>query len=443
MSKSCMIATLLLLISPPSFSAEKQSREQKVRADKKRVEAEGFWIYNDIERAYREARQTGKPICVSLRCLPCEECVKLDDELVDTDPVIRPLLEKFVCVRIVGTNGLDLNVFQYDTDQSFAVFLLNADKTVYGRFGTRSHRTDWLGDVSLQGMARALEGALALHQRYPANKDQLAGKLGQPLEFASPEQYPSLKDKYTDRLNYDGDVVKSCIHCHQIGDARREYYWSRGKSIPERIMFPYPHPKAVGLVLDPEQRAKVKDIAAGSAAEAAGLRVDDEILALDGQPLISMADIQWVLHHTSPEGAELDMLVRRDGSVASKTLKLQSGWRRKDKISWRVSSWGMRRIATGGMKLVALDDQERVETGLTQGMSLKAEHVGRYGAHAAAWRAGFRPGDILVSFDGREDLTTEAALFAYVNDHHKAGDRVSVEYVRGGKRQTKQLPIQK
>ena len=28
----------------------------------------------------------------------------IDDELVDTDPVIRPLLEKFVCVRIVGTN---------------------------------------------------------------------------------------------------------------------------------------------------------------------------------------------------------------------------------------------------------------------------------------------------------------------------------------------------
>ena len=64
----------------------------------------------------------------------------LDDELVDTDPAIRPLLEKFVCVRQVATNGLDLRLFQFDTDQSFAVFMLNADGTIYGRFGTRSHR---------------------------------------------------------------------------------------------------------------------------------------------------------------------------------------------------------------------------------------------------------------------------------------------------------------
>ena len=47
--------------------------------------------------------------------------------LVDKDPVLRPLLEKFVRVRVVSTNGLDLSIFQYDYDQSFAAFLLNAE----------------------------------------------------------------------------------------------------------------------------------------------------------------------------------------------------------------------------------------------------------------------------------------------------------------------------
>ena len=47
----------------------------------------------------------------------------------------RPLMEQFVCARQVSTNGLDLSLFQFDTDQSFAVFLLNADGTIYGRFG--------------------------------------------------------------------------------------------------------------------------------------------------------------------------------------------------------------------------------------------------------------------------------------------------------------------
>ena len=167
-----------------------QSREEKVRNDRAKVEAEGFWIYNDLPRAFEEARTTGKPILVVLRCIPCEECVKLDDELVEQDPVIRPLLDKFVCARQVSTNGLDLNLFQYDTDQSFAVFLLNADGTIYGRFGTRSHRTEWIGDVSLKGLAAALQGALALHAEYPRNKTLLAGKRGPAVRYSSPEKYP-------------------------------------------------------------------------------------------------------------------------------------------------------------------------------------------------------------------------------------------------------------
>ncbi len=71
-----------------------------------------------------------------LRCLPCEECVKLDDELIENDPELQALLEPFVRVRIVGTNGLDLSLFEFDTDQSFCVFFFNADRTLYARYGT-------------------------------------------------------------------------------------------------------------------------------------------------------------------------------------------------------------------------------------------------------------------------------------------------------------------
>ncbi len=231
-----------------------------------------------LTKAFEQARETGKPILVVLRCIPCHECVKLDDELVDKDPVIRPLLEQFVCVRQVSTNGLDLSQFQYDTDQSFAVFMLNADGTVYGRFGTRSHRTEWYGDVSLPGLAKALQGALDLHADYPNNRSLVEGKRGGKPEVASPEQYPSLKDKFTDALNYEGDVAKSCIHCHQIGDAQRQYYWSQKLPIPQKVLFPYPHPKSIGLILDPKERATVTSVTAGSPAESSGLREGDKIL---------------------------------------------------------------------------------------------------------------------------------------------------------------------
>lgn len=437
------VTLLGLLYLAQASLAQEPTREEKVRADKAKNEAEGFWIYNDLDRAYELARESGKPILVTLRCIPCDECVKLDDDLVDNDDVIRPLLEQFVCVRIVGTNGLDLNTFQYDTDQSFALFMLNADKTIYGRFGTRSHQTDWIGDVSLKGMARALEGALALHKQYPDNKAALVGKTGEPSEFDSPEKYPGLKDQYTDQLNYSGDVVKSCIHCHQIGEARRDFYWEQSQPIPEQILFPYPHPKAVGLILDPNQRATVKDILAGTPAAASGLQPDDEILRMNGQPLISMADVQWILHHVPADGGQVVMSVRRDGDLIDAVLELDAGWRQADDISWRVSSWGMRAIATGGLSLKPLAEDQKQALGIEGEMALQVKKIGQYGKHAAGKRAGFKVDDILVSYDGRTDLKREADVFAYVGRNRQHGDDVVVEILRNGKRHQLTLPIQK
>ena len=415
-----------------------QSREEKVRSDRERVVADGFWIYNDIPGAMSKARESGKPVLVVLRCIPCEECVKLDDELVDKDPEIRPLLERFVCVRQVSTNGLDLALFQYDTDQSFAVFMLNADGTIYGRFGTRSHRTEWLTDVSLKGLAAALKGALALHAEYPARKSELEKKRGKPPEVASPELFPTLKDRYTDRLNYAGDVVDSCIHCHQIGEARRSYYWSQRKPIPERILFPYPHPKSVGLIMDPDTKATIKSVANDSFAAEAGFRAGDQIVMFAGQPLLSIADLQWALDQVDPAGEEIAVKVKRAAGTTDLTFTLTDGWRRSGDLSWRASTWSLRRMVTGGMVLSA-DEAAATPNGP---MALQVKHLGRFGPHAAAKKAGFKKGDVIVSFDGRQDLVTEEALLHHAISHHHPGAKVPVTVLRGGQRKSLDLPIQ-
>ena len=325
-------------------------RETKVRDDKKKLEASGYWHYNDLPAAFAEAKSTGKPIVVVLRCIPCEECVKLDDEVIEANAQMKGLLDKFVRARQISTNGLDLSLFQYDTDQSFAVFLLNADGTIYGRYGTRSHRTEWQGDVSVEGMAKALEGALALHKNYPANKAQLAAKRGSAPEFAKPELFPSLRAKYTPFLNYEGKVVPSCIHCHQISDAQKELALQR-RQFTDTVLYPYPHPKSFGLILDPKERPTVLKTEPGSDAEKAGFKPGDVIASLEGQPLLSLADIQWVLNTTPAEGATLKVSVLRAGKSQSLSLMLPDGWRKRDDISWRVSTWGLRRAALGGMKL--------------------------------------------------------------------------------------------
>ncbi len=425
--------------------AQPNERTRKVLDDKAKVTSEGFWIYNDLPAAFAEAKQSGKPLLVILRCLPCVECVKLDDEVVDRDPIIRPLLEKFVCVRVVSTNGLDLSLFQFDTDQSFAAFMLRDEKTIYGRFGTRSHRTEWLGDVSLPGFAEALRGALEIHAAWPRDQAALKAKHGPVPAIAKPELFPSLTAKYayTSSLDYAGDVVKSCIHCHQIGDAIREEFVSHGEAIPEAVIFPYPHPKSIGIVLDPKTRAGVVSIDSDSPAAKAGLMAGDQIIEMNAQPILSMADVQWVLHHAAAEGATIPLTIKRNDVDLTISLTLDKGWRRNSDISWRVSTWGLARMALGGMRLEPLPDAERKLKQIpANAMALRVKFVGQYGPHARAKQAGFQVGDVILSIDDRSDLHTETDVMRY-----GVGEKVSGELTfqlrRGEVEQSLSLTMQK
>ena len=62
------IATLICLLSFAVTAAE--SRDAKVRNDRANVQATGLWIYNDLAKGFEEAKTTGKPLLVVLRCVP-------------------------------------------------------------------------------------------------------------------------------------------------------------------------------------------------------------------------------------------------------------------------------------------------------------------------------------------------------------------------------------
>jgi hypothetical protein len=418
-----LLSALITGVAGTALPPQKQDREKIVRDDRTKVEAEGYWRYNDLSGAFKEARSSGKPIIVVLRCLPCdgESCVMLDDGVIEASPAMTKLLDQFVRVRIVGTNGLDLSLFQYDTDQSFAVFLLNADGTIYGRYGTRSQPERAKEDVSVEGMAKALEGALALHKKYPAVKPSLVGKRGPAPEFVRPELFPSLQPKYTALLDYEGKVVPSCIHCHMISDAKHDVALKRHQ-VTDSVLFPFPHPRALGLILDPNQRPTVLRTEPGSDAAKAGFQPGDIVQTLEGQTLLSTADIQWVLNAASPEGATLRAGILRAGKPKALTLTLSPGWRKRDDFSWRVSTWGLRRAALGGMKL---DPNPN-------GGGLIVAAVGQYAPHDRAKRAGVLKGDILTGFDTLTDLPREADLIAYALQRKKPGDTIALTLQRGG-----------
>jgi len=431
-----------LLIAASAWAAPPNEREAKVRGDKARLENDANWIYNDWDKAVAEARRANKPLLVILRCIPCEACSEFDDQLVRRVDEVRDLMDQFVCVRIITANGLDLDLFQYDYDQSFHAFLMNADGTIYGRFGTRSESKDETQDMTMPGFRRALTLALGWHKNHPNDKNLFAAKHGPKPPVAQPEDYPTLKGKYGSELNYEGNVVQSCIHCHQVREAERLWYRNSGEPIPENVLFPYPLPKVVGLTMNAEEAAEVKRVADDSPAARAGFRPGDRITSLDGQPLLSIADLQWVLHRAD-SADRLPAVVARGDANVELTLELPSGWRAKSDLSWRVTSWDLRRISLGGLKLQDVAAEERKRLQIPDGaLALRAEHVGQYGEHAKAKQAGFQKGDVLVEFDGSREPQTETSLLAANFVNRKRGDQVPVTVLRGGREIVLKMPVQ-
>lgn len=432
---------LISAFTTASFGEAVKDRKGAVLNDRATWENDARWIYNDLERGFATAKQTGKPLLVVLRCVPCLACAGIDAQVRLQETDLAPLLDRFVCVRVINANALDLSLFQFDYDLSFSTMFFNADGTIYGRYGSWTHQKN-AQEKTTAGFKRALESALAIHKGYPANKAVLAGKQGAPTPFKSPIEIPELAGRYRRDLDWDGQVVQSCVHCHQIGEAIRTSYRDEEKQIPSEWIYPWPAPETIGITLAPDHAARVQAISEGSPAAEAGMKPGDEFVSFAGQPLISSADVSWVLHR-APDAGSLRAVVKRGHTETPIELQLPTGWRRKADISRRVGTWQMRGMATGGLVLEDLTREQRQERNLGEDqLALLVKHVGQYGKHATAKKAGFQPGDVIVSLDGISNRTTEGEMIGHLLDGHRPGERVKTVVLRGEKRVDLLLPMQ-
>jgi hypothetical protein len=113
--------TLVRLLALPAVLALSpvMAAQSELRQALKDIETAPHWIYDDLPKAFAQAKDTGKPILVVLRCVPCPPGRTLDLKVMQPDRDLEALQKQFVCVRVVQTNGLDLKLFQYDYDQSW------------------------------------------------------------------------------------------------------------------------------------------------------------------------------------------------------------------------------------------------------------------------------------------------------------------------------------
>lgn len=64
-----------------------------------------------------------------------------------------------------------------------------------------------------------------------------------------------------------------------------------------------------------------------SPAQKAGLRAGDRILRLSGQPIISIADVEWILYAAGKE-TKLEAELGREGERVRASMILPRGWKR-------------------------------------------------------------------------------------------------------------------
>jgi hypothetical protein len=389
------------------------------------------WIYDDLPKAMAQAKASGKPILVVLRCVPCPPGRTLDRQLMQPDSEIEKLEKNFVCVRIVQAKGLDIKLFQFDNDQSWCAFFLNADGTIYGRYGTRDGRGPQSDTyLSLPSFRKAVERVLQLHKDYPANKEQLAGKIGKAPPYSVPEKIPGLQDRA-------GGVTtrKTCIHCHMVRENILRTLWKE-KRLKRDELWVYPMPDRIGLRMNPRDGLTVRAVVPNSPAAKAGLATGDELMALNRQPLISLADVQWVLH-TVPNETRLTVTLKRKGESLEKTVTLAGNWKETD-IGWRATSWfGLRH----GLKVDPLSAAEKKTRGIAE-TDLALVVKGMFGpGPRPLTQAGLRNGDVIVAVNGKTAAMTESQFLVYLRSENGPDDSVKLTILRGKNRQELTVPM--
>ncbi len=320
-------------------------------------------------------------------------------------------------VRIIKMQGADIELFKFDWDLTWSALFMNAHGHVYARYGARKDDKAE-GLMSLRGLARVMEKVLEAHK---------AGAETKPAKW-TPRASESLRG-LPDNLR----TGRNCMHCHQVWEGlRREKPVTNAEATET-----YPLPENLGITLDVDLANVVKKVS-GAAAKA-GVKEGDELVAVNGTPVCSVADASYALH-VAKEKEAVALEVMRDGRKQSIKVSPPDDWKRRD-ISWRGSMWQLRpHPGFGGPPLSA---DERSKLGVAWGFRIN--YIVDWGDDRAtgvnAMKAGLKKGDIIVSAGGKSDFASELDFQAWFRLTQKGGTEIEFGILRDGKPQKIRMRI--
>jgi len=426
-SRSLLLSCCLIL-SATAFAAEPEAERLRSAIEDEHAIGADVWIYNNIAAGMQAAREQNKPLFVTFRCVPCADCKAFDAEVAKGSEIIQQLArEKFVSVRQVEMKGVDLSLFQFDHDLNWAAMFLNGDGTVYARYGTQSAEG---ADAynSIAGLKATMKRVLQLHDEYPANKQALAGKRAEQKEYHTVYDMPGLEEKLKVSLN-ELTTRKNCIHCHMIHDAEH-FAAEKDGTFTYEMLWRYPLPDNIGLSIDADSGIRIASVEEESPTAAAGLQPGEDVTHMNGQPMTSIADMQWVLHHLPNDQTTVQVTGSKSGTH---TVALQPGWKKSD-ISWRGSMWSVAPKLRVWMP--QLDDAQREEHNIPAGQGallVKWINNGKPGGQAAR-AAGLRQGDIVIACDGQPVEPDNNRFNMRIKLNYEVGDELPLTVLRDGEK---------
>ncbi len=374
----------------------------------------------DFSAARAEAEQSGKPLLVTFRCLPCKQCAAFDKNVLEGSPKLSPLLRQFVTVRITDAAQLDPRFFPYQTHQDLDLswwgYFLGSKAQLYGVFGGKDHVSDETR-ISEDAFANSLERVLQHHH----NPQRTDWKVDGPVpDLSLPATGPKDIRGYQLLTEKRPGMAEACLHCHQVGDALNLETIDKGAYQISSLTDKWPVPENVGILLDRDHGLLVKTVTPNSAAAKSGLKAGDQLAMANGIKLFGQADFRGVLHRADGQDTSIPIAWKsgNDEDVHFGNLEVKSGWKAGENW-WRKTVYDG--VVGPGMGFFPLNGPG---AGKGKGLSLKP-WMGKTPKNKAIYRTGLRPNMEIVAINGmRDDLETRK-LIAWFRLNHKPGDRVT------------------
>ena len=415
--------------------SSRQGTRARVDWDAILDKAQGKWpapqksvVWRDeLRPALVEARKSGRPLFVTLRCLPCKQCASFDKDVLEGGKELTPLLARFVTVRLTDAFQLDARVLPFagyqDTDLSWWAYFLSPEGRLYGIFGGRDEVSD-ASRISEKALVNSLRRVLDHHSDPRRKAWNIDGRAPDPA--AKPKR-PAKLEGYKSWLKRTPYAAKqSCLHCHQVGDILRQAEIDQGTFDKKLGATPWPLPENVGIVLDRDDGLLVREVRAKSAAAKAGIRRGDWLAVAGGRRLFGQADLRGVLHRSANPSGKIRVHWLRDGKRHEAELELAAGWRRTV-LDWRMS------ISQGniGASLGFFPLKGRWRLGDKGGFAIRP-FFGR-NKTSPAYRAGLRAHHQIIAVDDKPVTAAGRGFLVRFRLAYDPGDTVTFKVLDRGK----------